>query len=221
MISALFKALGQLGDRRLNWVLWAGLLGAVAVFVLLWYVWFRVVSATAFFENSWLEFLADAVSGVGVVLATIFLFPAVVTLVAGALLEYVARAVEAKHYPQNPPPRDQPISEIVLYLVKFTGLVVLLNLIALPFYLLVPFLNFMLFWALNGYLLGREYFEMVAMRRMTEAEARAFRRSRRGGVFMAGLVIAVLMTVPLVNLLMPVVATAFMVHIFEGMRRTA
>src|SRR5690606_4741546 len=94
-------------------------------------------------------------------------------------------------------------------------------LLALPFYVMliwIPFLSPVLFYGLNGYLLGREYFEAVALRRLDEGRTRVLRRARGGQVFLAGVVIAVLMTVPLVNLVAPVIATAFMVHLFEGMR---
>ena len=75
-----------------------------------------------------------------------------------------------------------------------------------------------MFYTLNGYLLGREYFELVAQRRLTAVEATALRRTRRARVFLAGAVIAFLFTVPLVNLITPIIATAFMLHIYEGMR---
>jgi uncharacterized protein involved in cysteine biosynthesis len=76
----------------------------------------------------------------------------------------------------------------------------------------------LVFFTLNGYLLGREYFELVAQRRMTAVEAKALRRTRRARVFLAGVVVAFLLTIPLVNLITPIIATAFMLHIYEGMR---
>ena len=91
-----------------------------------------------------------------------------------------------------------------------------------PLYLLLLFLppfNLFVFYLLNGYLLGREYFEIVAVRRLDMATAKRLRRTYRGRVFMAGVVIALLLTVPLVNLITPIVATAFMLHVFEGLRR--
>src|SRR3546814_18922147 len=76
------------------------------------------------------------------------------------------------------------------------------------------------FYLLNGYLLGREYFEMVAVRRLDLAGAKRLRRDFRGRVVLAGAVIAFLLTIPLVNLVTPMIATAFMLHVFEGLRRT-
>jgi CysZ protein len=88
---------------------------------------------------------------------------------------------------------------------------ILVNLIALPFYLL-PGINLALFWIVNGYLLGREYFELVALRHLDVAAARALRRRHALRIFIAGIVIAAFATVPFLNLLSPLFATAFMVH---------
>jgi uncharacterized protein involved in cysteine biosynthesis len=77
----------------------------------------------------------------------------------------------------------------------------------------------MVFYALNGYLLGREYFELVALRRLDESSTRALRKAYQGSIFLSGVMIAVLTSVPLVNLAAPVIATAFMVHLFESLRR--
>jgi CysZ protein len=95
---------------------------------------------------------------------------------------------------------------------------VALNLLALPLYLL-PGPNLVVFLALNGYLLGREYFELVAQRRMSPLDAARCRRAVRARVWAAGAMIAVLLMVPLVNLIAPVIAIAFMVHLFERWRR--
>ena len=106
--------------------------------------------------------------------------------------------------------------------LAFIAISLALNILALPLYLLLLFLppfNLFVFYLLNGYLLGREYFEIVAVRRLDMATAKLLRRTYRGRVFMTGVVIALLLTVPLVNLITPIVATAFMLHVFEGLRR--
>jgi uncharacterized protein involved in cysteine biosynthesis len=98
-------------------------------------------------------------------------------------------------------------------------LALLLNLIVLPIYLIFPGINLFLFLALNGYLFGRGYFEVVALRRLDAGEARAVRSRFAGRVFLGGVVIAGLFALPLVNLVAPVIATAFMLHIFEALPR--
>ena len=106
-------------------------------------------------------------------------------------------------------------------MLRLTGLTLLLNLLALPAYLLLPGINLFLFLALNGYLLGREYFEVVALRRLDAAATRAARNRFGLRVFLGGVVIATLFALPLVNLVAPVVATAFMLHLFEALYRTS
>ena len=88
-------------------------------------------------------------------------------------------------------------------------------------FLLVPPVFPFVFYAVNGYLLSWEYFELVAHRRMQLAEAKALRKTHQGQLFFIGVVIAILLTIPLINLLTPVVATASMVHLFESWRGSA
>jgi uncharacterized protein involved in cysteine biosynthesis len=77
------------------------------------------------------------------------------------------------------------------------------------------------FYTLNGYLLGREYYETVALRRLSAGEAKELWRREKGRLVVAGIVITVMLTIPFLNLVAPVVATAFMLHLFESMRSSA
>jgi CysZ protein len=97
---------------------------------------------------------------------------------------------------------------------KFLAVVILGNIVAL-FLLLVPGVNIAAFFLVNGYLLGREYFEFAAMRFRDEPEAKALRRRNFGTVFLAGLAIALFLAVPIVNLLTPLFAAALMVHLHK------
>ena len=101
--------------------------------------------------------------------------------------------------------------------LRFLAVMVVINLALIPFLLLPPVFPFV-FYAANGYLLGREYFELVALRRTNHGEARGLRKAHRGTLFATGTIAAFLLTVPLINLLAPVVATAAMVHLFESWR---
>jgi CysZ protein len=98
--------------------------------------------------------------------------------------------------------------------LQFTAVMVLLNLLVLPLYL-VPVVNVVAFYGINGYLLSREYFDLVALRRLDARAAQRLRQAQRGRLFVAGLLIAGLLTIPLVNLLAPLIAAAFMVHVVD------
>ena len=112
-----------------------------------------------------------------------------------------------------------PWGVVTAQALRFLVLSLTLNLLAMPLYLaglFLPPLNLFVFYALNGYLLGREYFDLVAQRHHASAEGRELRRSMRGRRLLAGLAIAVLFSVPLINLAMSLVATAAMVHVVLG-----
>ena len=95
----------------------------------------------------------------------------------------------------------------------------MLNLLALSLYGLAPGINLVLFLALNGYLLGWGYFEVVALRRLHAAAARAMRNRFAGRIYVGGVVSAGWFALPLVKLVAPVTVTAFMVQIFEMLPR--
>lgn len=224
MFSAIAMAFRQLTDRATRKVLWRSLFATAAAFAVLIFAVAWLISQTRLFEWATLNLAADILGGLGVVLISILLFPAAAMAVMGFFLEDVAAAVEAKYYPQLPAPRIQSVSEQVITGLRFAGVTAGLNLLALPLFAILTFVppfNLVLFYGLNGVLLGREYFELVALRRMDPRAARAVRHVFAGRLLLAGILITFLSTVPIANLLTPVVATAFMVHIVEGLRGKA
>lgn len=235
MLAGLFKAIGQVpADRRLRRVVWRAIAVALAVFAALWAAawWVLEWAGTALGDwlaggGFWQEVIGWLVSlgGLaGVLVASFLLFPAVIAVALSLFLDEAAGAVEARHYPDLPAAREQPVGEAVRDVLGLAAATVVANILVLPVYLalsFVPPLNVFVFYGLNGYLLGREYFEQVAVRRLPRPEVQALRRRYSGRIVLAGVVVAVMLTIPVVNLLTPVVATAFMLHVFEGLRRRA
>lgn len=231
MIGQFFKAVAQLDDPKLRNVLWLSVLLSLLVFVALWLgLWFVAENAAidAIPGVTWLseklgegfDWLASSLFVITLLVLTLMLFPAVITVIVGFFLERVVVAVEARHYPQLPRPRAPSLSETVLSTVKFALVVMLVNLLALPFYALlifIPPLNVLLFYMVNGYLVSREYFELVALRRLDPPVASRLRRRHRGKLQFAGMLVVLLMTIPVVNLLTPVIAVAFVLHVFQGL----
>jgi CysZ protein len=220
--AALTKAFAQLDDPRLQRILlWSVGLALGVLLALGALLWFVIVQLDLF-SWAWLETLFEWGSGLAIAILLILLFPAVVSATIGLFLEAVAEAVESRHYPGLAPPRAQSVHEAIVSGLRFALVAILLNLAALPVYIVgifLPPLNFFVFYGLNGYLLGREYYESVALRRLDARLAGEVRRRNNGRVFLAGVVITVMLTVPILNLIAPVIATAFMVHIFESIRR--
>lgn len=222
LFAALSRAFAQLDDARLQRVILLSVALALAVLLALGAgAWFLIAELSEV-SIGWLDWIIDIIVGLGVVLLIFFLFPTAVSATIGLFLESLAEAVEARHYPDLGRPRAQAITEALLSGLKFAAVAILLNLAALPIYILgmlFPPITVALFYGLNGYLLGREYYETVALRRLDPTAATALRRRESGRVFAAGVLIAVLLTVPILNLIAPVIATAFMLHIFEALRR--
>jgi uncharacterized protein involved in cysteine biosynthesis len=218
MLSAFFKGISQLNDRPTQRVLWISIIAAMLVFALLWGVVGVLLGATSIFTLGWLEWVVDLLGGLATFVLTWFLFPGVISAVIGIYLGDIADAVEARHFPELGPAKNLPLSKAVLVTLGYLGVLILLNLFLLVFLLIPPLFPFV-FYTVNGYLLGREYFELVALRRISPEEARRLRKSHRGKLFLTGVVMALLLTLPVVNLLASVVITAAMVHLFEDWRR--
>ncbi len=218
MLGAFALALGQLSDpsfRRLvligigcSLLLLAGLAGAIS-FLLAYAVppgW------------NWAAVPAATFGGLAGLVLAWFLFPAARALAAGLLGDRLARAVERRHYPGAAEPRDAGAVEGFGATVRLVLAGLALNLLALPIYLLVPGINLILFLLLNGYLIGREYFESAAARRFPPATARDIRRRRRLGLWAGGALMAGLLMIPGLNLFVPYLGLAAMIHMVERER---
>jgi len=227
MIRAFSRAFGQLNEPELRRYVGISVVATLAAFLLLWgaaIVALTYTTLPSFELFGWtfdLDFVADIAGAVVVFLLLGLMFPALLIVIVSFFLDGVADAVEQRHYPALGPARDPGVGEIVAITAKFAALTIALNLLALPLFLLLIFLppfNFFVFYALNGYLLGREYYELVAHRRMDPQGAFRLRRAVGAQLFVTGVVIAMMTSVPGLNLIVPIVATAAMVHLVHGWR---
>ena len=215
MIAAFARALSQLVESPLRRVLLLSLALAAAVFAALWAAIGWLLVHTAISKIGWVDTALDVFGGVAALALSLILFPAVVTLVqTNFLLEPVAAAVEARHYPGLPTPRAPPLREQIVSAARFLALAIGLNLAALPLYL-VPGINVVSFLALNGYLLARENFDALASRRLDPDAARQLWRRRRARFVLAGCAFALAASVPIVNLAAAIFAAAASVHLIE------
>jgi uncharacterized protein involved in cysteine biosynthesis len=223
MFAALAKSFGQLTDPPVLRVLWKSVGLALLVMLLLVVFLWILLGWLEIFDWGWLDSAVDFVAGIGALIAAWLLFPVAVTAIVGFFLEDVADAVDRRHYPHLPPARPQSIGEAVRSTLAFVAVALGLNLLLLPVYALLLFFPpayLLLFYSVNGYLIGREYFEIVAFRRMPPAAAKALRKRQLGRIFAAGALIAFLLTIPIFNLVVPIVATMFMVHLFNSLPQT-
>ncbi len=229
IFSAVTRALSQIGDRPFRGVLLASLGLTLALLIALYVAaallvqWLMPASVTlpwvgevAFFDE-----LLSGLAVLGLMLASPFLMVPVAGAFTSLFAERIAAAVEARHYPGLPPARAVPLAEAMVDALRFLLVFLVANALALVVYLLAAPLAPFAFWAVNGYLLGVEYMQAVALHHMPEREARAFRRRHMLTVWAAGALMAVPLTVPVLNLLVPIVGVAAFTHIFHGLRARA
>lgn len=176
-------------------------------------------------EVQWVDSLFSATSILVMLFLSIFLMVPVASAITSFFLDEIAQAVEDRHYPQLPEARNVPFAEALSDSVAFLGVLIVANLLGLVVYLiflvtavLAPFAPFV-FYALNGYLLGREYFTLVAIRRIGRKEATRMRKQYGSTVFLAGVLMTIPLTVPIVNLLVPVLGAATFTHLFHMLNK--
>ncbi|MFB2552724.1 sulfate transporter family protein [Ensifer soli] len=193
--------------------LWFALRETFLLFALPWIGGYLPANAE---WSGWLTFFLGLFASIGIALALAMLLGPVSALTAGFFLDDVAETVERRDYPGDPPGAALPLGTAILGTLGFLGVVILGNIVAL-FLLLIPGVNLVAFFLVNGYLLGREFFEFAAMRHRPPAQARLFRARHRGTVFLAGLLLAAFLAVPVLNLLTPLFAAGMMVHLHRAL----
>ncbi|MBL8669797.1 MAG: EI24 domain-containing protein [Alphaproteobacteria bacterium] len=225
MLAAFLKSISQLGDPRILRVLGWTVLICIGLLIGVWAGAWAGIASVPVESVSWLpSWIAGVFRGVAWLtsfLLSWLLFPVLSGAVMGLFLDAVMDAVERRHYPGLSAPRPQPMAEILSSALKFLALGLIVNLLLFPFYLFLGPFGLLLAILVNGYLIGREYFEMVALRRLEPAAAAALYDGNRGRVIRWGMAAAALALVPGVNLVAPIIATAMMVHLFQPLSSAA
>jgi CysZ protein len=229
MIDAAVKALSQILSPAMRSILWRSIGMALVLIVVLSIGLQRFLSFLATSGEGWAEtmlgpsfqtplnilaWIVSIAAGLGVVFGAVLLMPAITSLVASFFVDEVADHVERAHYPADAPGIALPLGLAMTEGTKTALLTILVYLIALPFVLFAG-AGFIIFFVATAWLLGREYFELAAMRFRPPREAKAMRKDNAATVFTAGLFIAAFVSIPIVNLATPLFGMAFMVHIHK------
>ncbi len=230
-LGTIFKAfglaLGQIGDPRFRRVLFLGigLTLALLICAATGFVWFidwltgDTIWLPFLGEVQWLDDLFSWGAAALLVILSVFLMIPVASAITSMFLDDVADAVEAVHYPHIPQRPRTPIWEAFRDTVNFLGVIIGVNLLALILYAAFAPIAIFIFWVVNGLLLGREYYTLAAMRRVGRKRAKELRRKNFLTIWVAGTLMAIPLSVPLLNLLIPIMGAATFTHLFQMLPR--
>lgn len=222
------KAIGQMGDPRFVRIFGIGIL---LTFALLIGAYALVLLLIQLFSPDTLTLpLVGTVTWVGdflswgslalMLVLSIFLMIPVASAITSLFLDDVAQAVEDTHYPSQPPVPHIGFWEGVKDSVNFLGVMIAANIAALVVSLFLAPLAVFIFYGVNGYLLGREYFTLAAMRRLGRERATELRKRHSVQIWIAGCLMAIPLTFPLINLIIPVLGAATFTHLFHRLNGT-
>jgi uncharacterized protein involved in cysteine biosynthesis len=229
MLDAAVKALSQILSPPMRSILWRSIGLALVLIIVLAILLQRLLSWFAVYGENWAEamlgpgfhtplnviaWIVSIAAGLGVVLGGIFLMPAITSVIASIFVDDVADHVEREYYPAEHPGTALPLTVATIEGIRIALLTILVYLIALPF-VFVAGAGFLAFFFATAWLLGKQYFELAAMRFRSPAEAKLMRKENAATIFAAGLIIAAFVSIPIVNLATPLFGMAFMVHMHK------
>ncbi|MFK7744224.1 MAG: EI24 domain-containing protein [Roseobacter sp.] len=223
ILSAFFAALGQMPDPRFRKVLLTGvgLTLALLIGASLGFVWLLgglvgdEVHLPFIGEVTWLnDIVGWGAAFVLAVLSTFLMIP-VASALTSMFLDTVAQAVEDEHFPKLGEAQKIPLTDALRDTFSFLGVLILANIFALVLYILLAPAAPLIFWGLNGFLLGREYFTLAAMRRVGRAQAKVLRARHMLKIWAAGFLMAIPLSIPLLNLVIPILGAATFTHLFH------
>jgi CysZ protein len=193
--------------------------GTVLLLLALWLGASLLLAALPVTGLHWLNLVIEVLGSAAALFVAWLILPAMTILILGFFLDRIIQSIESRHYPDLPPPREIGIGPSLASALRLALLGLALNLLAIPLYLFLPVANVVVYFGINGYLVGREYFEAVACRRLERARFKSLWHRHRWRLSLAGAVVAFLLSIPVVNLAAPIVGVAFMLHLFEPLRR--
>ncbi|PRY79551.1 uncharacterized protein involved in cysteine biosynthesis [Yoonia maritima] len=224
IFTSFIKAIAQLPDSRFQSVLWRGIGVTIGLLVacywgllgLIDWLASEPITLPVVGEITWFGDLLGWGSLLLMLLLSVFLMIPVASAITSLFLDEVADAVEAKHFPALPPTPAIGFFEGLRDTVGFLGILIGANIAAFMLYLILPFAAVFIFYGMNGYLLGREYFQLAAMRREGREGAKALAKQHQGTIWAAGCLMALPLSLPLVNLFIPILGAATFTHLYHA-----
>jgi CysZ protein len=214
LLLPLTLALSQLFDPPLFGVVWRSVLFSALFFVV---ILAGMIAALHHFvaAHGILAWAFDALGSIAAAVLAMWLFLPVAATIGALYFERIALAVEQRFYPSFPPAQPAPMLDQIWVGVALGARVLGLNVLALLLAIFLPGIGLPIGWAIASWAIGRGLFLAVAMRRLNRPESEALYLAVRPIVLAQGAAMAAAGYVPLLNLLIPVVGTAAMVHVMD------
>jgi CysZ protein len=215
MFASAGKAAAMLFDRDfVGTVLWSLLLTAI-LFVLLFAGVEYGLAHLPPLGSVWVNRFLELATPILLVLAIFFLGAPVAAIFGSLYLDRIAAKVDAHFYPNDPRSAGTPLATGIGEAFRLVGLSLLINVALLPVDVGVPGVSEIATILANGWLLGREFFELASLRHLSRQQSDVLRRKYSGKIFAAGLLISVLTFIPFVDLIAPFFGSALMAHLFK------
>lgn len=218
LLKLVLESMGLLITRPFRAILLRSVLLTVMLLACFYFALLGIVDGLVDLPFGFVADLVGLMLKFGLFIGLIFLITPVTSLFVGLYVDDVAQLVERERYPHDRVGVEQPFWASVMRSLRFSGLVLLVNLIALILFLVFG-LGFFIFLIANAYLLGREFFDLVALRYVDEETSIALQQRHRGTLFLAGFVLALLLWVPLFNVLVPLLGSILFVHLFKALNK--
>ncbi len=219
MLSSAAASFRQMFDPGFRGVLLLGVAGTITLFLLLLFGLQWIVTSVPDFGLNWVREVYRLVSASLLTIAFIFLGVPVAQMFASFFLDRIAARVEAKHYPGGNPDTVTGFWGIVGAGLRFSAISFFLNLLAIPVTLASFGIGAVVMFFVNGYLAGRTFFELAALRHVLPGDARALRRRHRVRLFAGGALVSLLSMIPILNFFVPLFGAAMMTHEYNKLSR--
>ena len=219
MFSSAAAALSQMFDRKFSGVLFLSIGSTITLFLILLFGMQWIVANVPNFGLSWVQEIYRIISASLLTIAFVFLGVPVAQIFASFFLDRIAGAVEAKYYPGSIRGAGTGFWGMVGAGLMFSGVSFLLNLLSIPLTLASFGIGAAVMFFVNGYLAGRTFFELAALRHMLPTEARSLRRKHRLRLFFGGALVSFLSMIPILNFFVPLFGAAMMTHEFNKLAK--
>ncbi|MDG1274569.1 MAG: EI24 domain-containing protein [Alphaproteobacteria bacterium] len=156
-------------------------------------------------------------------LALIFgtlLLPPITIIIGSIYSDSIVDHIEKKYYPSRLGMRQIKLSELGFSISKNFCITIIVNILLAPVYLIVtffPIISFLIFYSVNGYLIGKELFETVASRHLEMKDRYLLKKQNNNKVIIGGIIMVGISTIPILNLIAAVLGIVFMTHFFHSL----